>query len=80
TLRLYDYLQVTNALTADATSVNDSTAVSNLPIGTDLDVYINYTSNNPYGSGSATPYLAADGRNTYNIVCKHRISAIISSP
>lgn len=41
-----------NALIADATSTDDATATANL----NNSVYFNYTSNNPNGANSLTPY------------------------
>jgi len=48
------------ALTADATSNNDHLAVSSLQSGSAFDMLLNRTSNSPFGSGSATPYLDND--------------------
>jgi len=52
---------VRNALVADATSSDDSTATSHLFGGSSVAMMINGTSNNPNGSGSTTPYLDNDG-------------------
>lgn len=49
------------ALSADATSADDATAVANLPAGSSFGMLLNRTSNNPNGSGSATPYVDNDG-------------------
>lgn len=57
----YSYGTFTAALAGDATTADDNTAVTNLPAGASLDMYLNRTSNNPNGSGSATPYLDNDG-------------------
>ncbi|MBN1854123.1 MAG: NF038122 family metalloprotease, partial [Pirellulales bacterium] len=57
----FSYTQVRNALLSDSTSVDDVVAGGYLPNGTELDVYINFTSDNPNGSGSATPYIDNDG-------------------
>lgn len=57
----FTYGAVRDALIADATSAADNTAISNLAIGSGLSVYLNRTSNNPNGSGSATPYVDNDG-------------------
>lgn len=57
----YSYSNVRSALVSDASSQADLLAISALPAGPDLDIYINRTSNNPNGSGSATPYLDNDG-------------------
>jgi hypothetical protein len=55
------YANFRSALTADATSPNDLTATANLPAGSSFGVLINRTSDNPNGSGSATPYLDNSG-------------------
>lgn len=57
TMMSTSYSAFKTALTADQTSANDATAVSHLQSGSSLSLLINYTSNNPNGSGSATPYL-----------------------
>ncbi|MGK7872727.1 MAG: NF038122 family metalloprotease [Xenococcaceae cyanobacterium] len=57
----YSYTNIFNALSADATSADDATAVANLQIDPALDLLINRTSNNPNGAGSATPYLDNNG-------------------
>ena len=57
----YSYSSVRSALVSDASSQADLLATGTLPAGPDLDIYINRTSNNPNGSGSATPYLDNDG-------------------
>lgn len=49
------------ALGADITTQADVTAVGNLGLGASTGMLINRTSNNPNGSGSATPYLDNDG-------------------
>lgn len=53
----YSFSNVRAALDADRTSADDNTAVANLPGGSTFDLLINRTSDNPNGSGSATPYL-----------------------
>ncbi|WP_413276515.1 NF038122 family metalloprotease [Floridanema evergladense] len=60
----HPYSVLRNALSLDATSADDFTAVSNLPTGSALNMLINYTANNPNGSGSATPYF--DNNNSNN--------------
>lgn len=63
------YQNFVSALDADATSVNDPTAIQNLPksanfdllVDAELSLLINSTQNNPNGIGSSTPYLDADG-------------------
>jgi hypothetical protein len=63
---MYNYSDVVNALTTDRTSADDFLAVANLPNGTatSLNTLINRTSDNPNGSGSATPYVDTLGANT----------------
>ena len=58
---LTTYAATAAALTADATSANDATAVANLTPGSSFGMLINRTSDNPNGSGSATPYLDNNG-------------------
>ncbi len=48
------YTNFRNAMVADATSANDTTAVNSLDAGSSFGVYMNYTSQN---GGSTTPYL-----------------------
>lgn len=55
------YSAVRSALLADKTSASDNTATSNLQAAPALRLEMNYTSNSPHGSGSATPYLDNDG-------------------
>lgn len=63
------YSAVRAALTQDITSTDDAIAVSNLPQGSSFRLLTNYTSNNPNGSGSPTPYLDQDGgANNSNIL------------
>ena len=45
------------ALAADATSADDATMVAGMPGGTTYSKFINRTSDNPNGSGSATAYV-----------------------
>jgi PEP-CTERM motif len=54
---LYSYSSFKSALTADATSASDATAVANLPSGSSFGMLINRTADNPNGSGSAVPYV-----------------------
>ncbi len=63
----YTYSAFRAAMAADATSANDATAVAHLAAGSNFGVLINRTSNNPNGSGSATPYLDNTGANTSTI-------------
>jgi hypothetical protein len=61
------YSAVRAALAADATTSVDAQAVAGLATGSTLKVYMNYTSDNPNGSGSATPYLDTSGANNTTI-------------
>ena len=63
----YSYSQFYSALNADKTSANDATAVSSLSSGSSFGMLINRTSDNPNGSGSATPYLDTAGANNNTI-------------
>lgn len=56
-----DYADVAPALQADSLTLDDMSSVSSLQQGDDVDILINRTSNNPSGSGSATPYIDNDG-------------------
>jgi hypothetical protein len=49
------------AVVGDTTSASDAIYTSGLPAGTGFSVYINRTSDNPNGSGSAVPYVDNDG-------------------
>jgi hypothetical protein len=57
----YGYGSVYSALTADRSSASDSTAVASLSSSGSFGMLINRTSDNPNGSGSATPYLVNNG-------------------
>ena len=61
TRKVNTYSQTYTALEEDAISVYDTTSVANLPEGPDFDIFINRTSDNPNGSGSAVPYVDGDG-------------------
>jgi hypothetical protein len=50
-----------DAIATDASSSNDTLAVASLPTGSSFGLLINRTSDNPNGSGSATPYVDDDG-------------------
>lgn len=63
----YGYSTVRNALVADKTSADDNTATANLQGGTNFNMLINRTGNNPNGGGSSTPYLDNTGANTSTI-------------
>jgi PEP-CTERM motif len=58
---LYSYSAVAAAMTADATSANDATAVANLVTGSSFGMLINRTADNPNGPGSAITYVDNDG-------------------
>jgi PEP-CTERM motif len=62
----FGYSAFRSALTNDATSANDFTATSSLSAGS-VNMLINRTSDNPNGSGSATPYLDNAGANNTTI-------------
>jgi len=57
----FSYSSYKSFLTADRTSAADFLAVSSLPSGPSFNLLLNRTSNSPFGSGSATPYLDNDG-------------------
>ena len=57
----YSYSAVRTALTNDRVSAADNTAVANLAAGSSVGMLINRTSDNPNGSGSATPYIDNNG-------------------
>ncbi|MEZ6040715.1 MAG: NF038122 family metalloprotease [Planctomycetaceae bacterium] len=61
TQQLNSYTDFRNAIAADMTSFHDATFSGSLPGGASFDPYINRTSDNPNGFGSATPYVDADG-------------------
>ncbi len=61
TNRLYSYTQVYNALKNDRTSADDTIAVNSLSKGSTFNLLLNRTANDPYGAGSATPYLDNNG-------------------
>jgi len=60
------YATLVNAMREDVCSADDVLAVNNLPRGS-IPVYMNYTSDNPNGAGSALPYVDnnGDGNNTF---------------
>lgn len=55
------YTAFHGAITDDLRSADDATAVSSLQATPDFDLRLNYTSDNPNGAGSATPYVDNDG-------------------
>ncbi|WP_310482525.1 NF038122 family metalloprotease [Chamaesiphon sp. VAR_48_metabat_403] len=63
----YSYSEFSTALNADRTSADDNQAVSSLRSGPNFNALINRTSNNPNGSGSATPYVDNTGNNTSQV-------------
>jgi hypothetical protein len=63
----YSYTNFKTALSGDITSANDTTAFNALPAGNSFSMLINRTSDNPNGSGSATPYIDSTGANNSTI-------------
>ncbi len=63
----YSYASVRTALTNDSKSATDATAVAHLQGGSNFSELINYTANNPNGTGSSTAYLDSSGANTSTI-------------
>ena len=63
----YSYAAFKTALLGDITSASDATAVANLDPGNSFGMMINRTSDNPNGSGSATPYLDLAGANNETV-------------
>ncbi len=57
----YAYSAVRAAMAADVSSAIDTAALAHLPNAASVSMYLNYTSNNPNGLGSATPYVDNDG-------------------
>ena len=64
---LYTYSAFRAAMAADQTSANDASAVSHLVNASSVNIYINYTSDNPNGVGSATPYVDTSGTNNSTV-------------
>lgn len=62
------YSSFKTALGADATSGDDTSAVGSLQAGSSFGMRLNYTSNNPNGSGSATAYFDNDGDANNNTI------------
>ena len=63
----FSYTAFKTALTADITSASDALGVANLDPGASFGMLINRTSDNPNGSGSATPYLDLAGANNQQV-------------
>jgi PEP-CTERM motif len=63
----FAYTNFRSALSADATSVDDATAVASLTNAGSFGLLINRTADNPNGSGSATPYVDLAGANNSTI-------------
>lgn len=63
----YTYSNFKTALTSDASTAADALAVASLPAGSSFSMLINRTSDNPNGSGSATPYIDSAGANNTTI-------------
>jgi hypothetical protein len=57
----FTYAQTYAALNADKLSGDDTQAVGSLANSPTFNMLLNRTSNNPNGSGSATPYVDSDG-------------------
>ncbi|MEB3356138.1 MAG: NF038122 family metalloprotease [Synechococcales bacterium] len=57
----FAYTSVRDALWGDRTSTIDNQVAQQIPQGNSFNLLINYTSNSPFGSGSATPYLDNNG-------------------
>jgi hypothetical protein len=72
---LHSYAQFRNAIASDITSADDATFSAGLPSGSSFNPYINRTSNNPNGSGSATAYVDNDGDANNTQVRLHRATA-----
>lgn len=64
----YSYDNVRHALTSDAISALDQTAVSNLSTANTFGLLLNRTSNNPNGEGSALTYVDNDGDANNSVV------------
>lgn len=64
-----------SAVDDDVTSADDATGLGALPAPPDFDVWINLTSDNPNGSGSATPYLDDDGDDNNASIRMTRVNA-----
>jgi|CXWL01.1.fsa_nt_gi hypothetical protein len=63
----FTYSTFSAALLTDITSASDVVAVASLPAGSSFGMLINRTSDNPNGSGSATPYVDTTGANNTTI-------------
>ncbi len=57
----FTYSATRSALVTDATSGDDTATASALQSGSAFSLMINRTSDSPFGSGNATPYLDNDG-------------------
>ena len=71
----FGYATARGALSTDATSADDSAATASLQAGSAFDIMINRTSNSPFGSGDATPYLDNDGDANNNTLRMTRSNA-----
>jgi uncharacterized repeat protein (TIGR01451 family) len=69
------YQQFVDALTADQTSADDTAAIGSLQPPTAFRMLLNRTSDSPQGSGSANPFLDADGDNNNTAVRLTRANA-----
>lgn len=61
TKEMVSFSNFRNALKNDATSLNDSTVIANLPNSSSFNLLINLTGDNPNGSADMTRYLDNDG-------------------
>ena len=64
----YSYTQTRTALSNDRVTPDDFSTVAHLPAGANFKMLLNYTSNNPNGAGSATPYLDNDNDPNNNTI------------
>jgi hypothetical protein len=74
----FSYGSVYSALNLDRTSADDNAVVASLPSSSAFKVLINRTSNNPNGSGNATPYLDSntDANNTFLQISRANAKAL----
>lgn len=74
----FSYSTVRSSLLGDISSGHDTLATAHLPSAPAFDLMLNYTSNNPNGSESATAYLDNDGdaNNTTIVMTKANAKAL----
>ncbi len=63
----FTYDAFRTAMAADAKTRADAAAVAGLPAGSSFSVFMNETTDNPNGAGSATPYVDRAGANNQAI-------------